>query len=161
MKILKYTVMESPVGLLKLICDDHHLVAILWDKEKINRVRLDPMKEERTHPLLLETEKQLQEYFFQKRKNFDIPIEFHGTFFQKEVWNLLKEIPYGSTWSYSQVAAKINRPTAVRAVGAAIGRNPISILVPCHRVIATTGSLTGFAGGLPRKKLLLDLEKFL
>ena len=159
MKLLKYKIISSPVGPLKLVVDDKNLIAILWDNDKINRVRLTEMIEASHDHLLLKTEKQLNEYFSHQRDHFDLPIETRGTPFQQEVWEVLNRIPYGKTYSYQEVALKINRPRAVRAVGTAIGRNPISIIVPCHRVIGTNGSLTGFAGGLPRKKLLLDLEK--
>lgn len=158
MTSLAYKIIESPVGALKIVVSDQDLVAILWDKEKLNRVRLDPMVENEKDPLILETEKQLKEYFLQERTVFDLPIKMQGTPFQKEVWELLNQIPYGSTWSYKDIALNIQRPQAVRAVGTAIGRNPISIIVPCHRVIASSGGLAGFAGGLHRKKILLDLE---
>ena len=134
------------------------LLAILWDKEKPNRVKLVQMVEDMHDPLILQTEKQIHEYFHHQRKTFDLPLKTNGTAFQKEVWEILKQIPYGNTWTYKEIAYTLGNPQAVRAVGAAIGRNPISIIIPCHRVIATNGSLTGFAGGLDRKKILLDLE---
>lgn len=158
MKLLKYKIINSPVGNLKIVVGEQVLVAILWDNEKLNRVRLDQMVEDKKDLLLLETEKQLNEYFLHQRKKFHLPIEMQGTSFQQEVWKLLNQIPYGSTWSYKDIAIKMHRPQAVRAVGAAVGRNPVSIIIPCHRVIASNGSLTGFAGGLGRKKILLDLE---
>lgn len=152
--------MQSPVGMLKLVANDQHLVAILWDKEKPSRVVIAEMEEDLNHPVLLETEKQLTEYFSNQRKSFNLPLKAKGTKFQEAVWQVLSQIPYGSTWSYKQVAEEIKHPKAVRAVGAAIGRNPISIIIPCHRVIAANGSLTGFAGGLNRKQTLLNLENF-
>ena len=158
MKLLKYKIIKSPVGSLKIVVRDKTLVAILWDNEKLNRVRLDEMIEDKKDPLILEIEKQLNEYFRQHRKEFNLPIDTRGTSFQQGVWKLLNKIPYGATWTYKDIAIKIGRPKAVRAVGAAIGRNPISIVVPCHRVIASDGSLAGFAGGIDRKKILLDLE---
>ncbi len=158
MKLLKYKIVKSPVGFLKIVVRDQTLVAILWDNEKLNRVRLDQMNEDKKDLLILEVEKQLNEYFRHQRKDFKLPMETQGTSFQQEVWQLLTQIPYSSTWTYKDIAKKINHPKAVRAVGAAIGRNPISIVIPCHRVIASNGSLTGFAGGLNRKKTLLDLE---
>lgn len=158
MKLLKYKIFKTPVGPLKIVVSDKTLVAILWDKEKLNRVKLEEMTEDNKEPLILETEKQLNEYFLNKRKKFNLPLETRGTTFQQDVWRVLNEIPYGSTWSYKDIAIKVGRPRAVRAVGTAIGRNPISIIVPCHRVIATGGGLGGFAGGLDRKKILLDLE---
>lgn len=158
MKRLKYKIIKSPVGPLKIVVEDKVLVAILWDNERLNRVRLDPMEEDENDPLILNVEKQLNEYFLNQRTHFDLPMELCGTLFQQEVWNLLNDIPFGKTCSYKEIAVKMNKPKAVRAVGAAIGRNPISIIVPCHRVVARNGNLTGFAGGLDRKKILLDLE---
>lgn len=159
MKNLKFSYLESPVGMLKLIANEKNLVAILWDNEKLNRVKLDQMEENNQHPILLKTAKELLEYFSGKRKTFSIPMEVQGTTFQKAVWEILNQIPYGETWSYKQVAELINNPKAVRAVGTAIGRNPVSIIIPCHRVIGTNGTLTGFAGGLDKKQTLLVLEK--
>lgn len=153
-----YKIVSSPVGALKIVVRNQKLVAILWDNEKLNRVKLDQMAEKGKDPLILETERQLNEYFLGQRKVFDLPIEMAGTPFQQEVWELLRQIPFGATWTYREIAQGVDRPKAVRAVGAAIGRNPVSIIVPCHRVIATNGNLTGFAGGLERKKILLDLE---
>jgi methylated-DNA-[protein]-cysteine S-methyltransferase len=157
-KSLTYKIIKSPVGALKIVVSDNALVAILWDNEKFNRVRLDQMTEDKNDSLLIEAEKQLNEYFLHQRKQFSLPIETSGTAFQQEVWKLLRAIPYGTTWSYKDIAIKIKRPGAVRAVGTAIGRNPISIIIPCHRVIASNGSLAGFAGGINRKKTLLDVE---
>src|SRR5579859_1520654 len=104
------------------------------------------------------TLRQLQAYFAGELQSFDVPLEFAGTDFQKRVWSALRAIPYGQTRSYSQIASQIGAPRAVRAVGAANGRNPIPIIVPCHRVIGASGSLVGFGGGLAWKRLLLDLE---
>lgn len=158
MKKLKFRFMESPVGILKLVANDEGLVAILWDKDKENRVRLEQMDEMNNHPFLIKTENQLKEYFNHQRERFDIPLQLIGTPFQRSVWQVLAEISYGTTWTYKQVAEKIDHPLAVRAVGTAIGRNPISIIIPCHRVIGTNGKLTGFAGGLDKKQILLQLE---
>jgi methylated-DNA-[protein]-cysteine S-methyltransferase len=155
---LIYKSILSPVGTLKLVVSDQALVAILWDNEKPNRVRLETMKENVKDFLIVEVEKQLKEYFQQQRHTFNLPLEPPGTPFQQAVWQSLLEIPFGKTCSYGEIARKIDRPEAVRAVGAAIGRNPISIVIPCHRVIAANGSLTGFAGGLHRKQTLLDIE---
>jgi methylated-DNA-[protein]-cysteine S-methyltransferase len=155
---LKYKIIKSPVGPLKIVIKDQFLAAILWDNEKPNRVKLDAMEENRSNPLILETEKQLIEYFNGQRAMFNLPLKTFGTSFQQEVWELLNQIPYGSTCSYKDIALKMQRPQAFRAIGAAVGRNPLSIVIPCHRVLATNGSLQGFAGGLERKKILLDLE---
>ncbi len=150
--------MKSPVGRLKIVGTDAALVAVLWEKEKEGRVRLEKLEKSARHSLLLEAEKQLKEYFSGTRKEFDLPLEALGTPFQKKVWEALKRIPFGKTQSYSQLAQKIGAPKASRAVGAAIGRNPISIIVPCHRVIGKSGKLTGFAGGLEAKEILLKTE---
>jgi methylated-DNA-[protein]-cysteine S-methyltransferase len=109
--------------------------------------------------VLVETERQLGEYFAGKRRTFDVPLSFSGSDFQKQVWGALLTIPFGETRSYGEIALQVGRPTASRAVGAANGRNPISIIAPCHRIVGATGKLTGFAGGLDAKKYLLELEQ--
>jgi methylated-DNA-[protein]-cysteine S-methyltransferase len=149
---------DSPVGTLKLVATDAGLAAILWPNDDPARVRLGEPVESDTHPVLLETERQLREYFDGRRKVFDLKLDFSGTQFQRQVWEALLTIPYGETRSYAQIARQIGRPDAVRAVGAANGRNPISIVTPCHRVIGSSGKLTGFAGGLETKAFLLALE---
>jgi methylated-DNA-[protein]-cysteine S-methyltransferase len=111
------------------------------------------------HPLLLEAGKQLSAYFAGQFREFDLPLEMHGTDFQLRVWNQLRKIPYGETRSYGDLARALGAPAAVRAVGAANGANPIAIVVPCHRVIGSNGTLTGYGGGLPLKKRLLELER--
>lgn len=108
--------------------------------------------------VLARASEQLHEYFEGRRRLFDLPLDLVGTPFQREVWQALLEIPPGATRTYGEIAARIGRPSAVRAVGGAIGRNPVSIVVPCHRVIGSDGSLTGFGGGLPRKRALLGIE---
>ncbi|MGZ3633505.1 MAG: methylated-DNA--[protein]-cysteine S-methyltransferase [Parachlamydiaceae bacterium] len=158
MSLLKYQCIQSPVGILKIVVNDHALLAILWENEKLGRIRLDSMLEEHGNALILEAEKQLNDYFSRRRDAFNIPVETIGTPFQLKVWEALRKIPYGATCSYKDIALKIGHPKAVRAVGTAIGRNPISIMIPCHRVIASNGTLAGFAGGLDRKKMLLDIE---
>jgi len=114
--------------------------------------------EKKETALIKKAAKQLSEYFSGKRKEFDLPLSFTGTDFQKKVWSALLTIPYGETRSYGQIAAQIGNPKASRAVGMANNRNPISILCPCHRVIGADGSLTGYGGGLEAKKFLLELE---
>lgn len=153
-----YKTVQSPVGALKLVASDRGLAAILWEKDDPQRVRLGALTEDKNHPLLLETERQLRDYFAGKRTTFSVPFDFAGTAFQKQVWEALMAIPFGKTPSYGEIARQIGRPKAARAVGAAIGRNPISIIVPCHRVIGSNGKLTGFAGGLETKASLLKLE---
>jgi methylated-DNA-[protein]-cysteine S-methyltransferase len=151
-------IVPSPVGALKLVASDRGLAAILWENDDPARVRLGPLTEDPGHPLLAETERQLSEYFAGRRKAFDLPLDFQGTEFQKRVWAALLAIPFGETRSYAEIARSLGRPGAARAVGAANGRNPISIVAPCHRVIGTGGALTGFAGGLEAKRRLLGLE---
>ncbi|MGF6767908.1 methylated-DNA-[protein]-cysteine S-methyltransferase [Paraburkholderia sp. GAS199] len=153
-----YKVVPSPVGKLTLVASASALVAILWEKERPGRVRLGSMVEASDDATLLEVERQLGQYFKGERNKFDVPLQFIGTEFQKKVWSALLEIPYGETRTYGEIAVKIGNPKAVRAVGAANGRNPISIIAPCHRVIGSSGELTGFAGGLDTKETLLVLE---
>ncbi|MGY6126903.1 MULTISPECIES: methylated-DNA--[protein]-cysteine S-methyltransferase [Paraburkholderia] len=153
-----YKRVASPVGILTLVAEGPALTAILWQNERPGRVRLGPMREAKDDPVLTSTECQLSEYFTGGRERFDLPLAFSGTEFQKKVWNALLSIPYGETRTYGDIAKQIGQPTAVRAVGAANGRNPVSIIAPCHRVIGSAGQLTGFAGGLPAKEVLLTLE---
>jgi methylated-DNA-[protein]-cysteine S-methyltransferase len=156
--MLFYKEMESPVGKLKLVASTNALVAILWERERPNRIKLVMPKCEPQQPVLLKTERQLKEYFTGTRKEFHIPLEPAGTEFQKKVWRALQEIPFGQTRSYRELAKSIGSAKAVRAVGAANGRNPLSIVVPCHRVVGANGALTGFAGGLEVKAKLLAHE---
>ena len=149
---------DSPVGVLKLVANDISLIAVLWENETPNRVRLAELIENKQHPILLETKKQLSEYFEGQRKIFDLPLDFEGTEFQQKVWQALLTIPFGETRSYKDIAEQIGNVKAVRAVGAANGKNPISIIAPCHRVVGANGKLVGFAGGLENKDVLLKLE---
>jgi methylated-DNA-[protein]-cysteine S-methyltransferase len=153
-----YKTMTSPVGELKLVASDKGLAAILWEHDNPRRVRFARVSEDNNHPVLVEAERQLKDYFSGKRKSFSVKLDFQGTEFQKKVWAALLTIPFGETRSYGQIAKQIQNPKAVRAVGAANGKNPISIIAPCHRVIGSTGKLTGFAGGLEAKARLLALE---
>lgn len=155
---LAATIFPSPVGRLTLIASDAGLVAVLWENDRPNRVRLEASVPNERHPMLVETARQLEEYFVRERAVFSVPLDARGTPFQKQVWNALLTIPHGETRTYGELARQLGNPTATRAVGAANGRNPISILVPCHRVIGSSGSLTGFAGGLDAKARLLALE---
>lgn len=153
-----YKEMDSPVGRLKLVASDKGLAAILWENDNPNRIRVRTYTENNTHPLLLEVERQLKEYFAGKRTSFSLELDPVGTDFQIAVWNILSTIPFGETRTYMGIAKQLGNTKAVRAVGAANGRNPISIVVPCHRVIGSSGELTGFAGGLEAKAALLSLE---
>lgn len=152
-------VIDSPVGQLKLVASERGLAAILWENDNPRRVPLGEVLESDDHPILLETERQLREYFAGQRKEFALPLDFRGTEFQRRVWAALLTIPFGETRSYAQIAQQIGCPAAVRAVGAANGRNPLSIIAPCHRVVGSNGKLTGFAGGLENKAQLLSMER--
>jgi methylated-DNA-[protein]-cysteine S-methyltransferase len=159
--MLSYKEMGSAVGKLKLVANANALVAILWERERANRIKLAMLKCDLQQPILLEAERQLEEYFSGTRKEFNLPLEPAGTEFQKKVWQALREIPFGQTRSYLDLAKSIGSVKAVRAVGAANGKNPLSIVVPCHRVLGADGALTGFAGGLEVKAKLLALEGYL
>lgn len=150
--------MQSPVGRLTLIASDKGLAAVLWENDNPGRVHATADTEDDGHPVLKEAERQLNEYFQGKRSCFQLQLDPIGTRFQKKVWDALSTIPYGETRSYGQIAHQLGNPNAVRAVGAANGRNPLSIILPCHRVVGATGKLTGFAGGLEAKASLLSLE---
>jgi methylated-DNA-[protein]-cysteine S-methyltransferase len=153
-----YKIMVSPVGALTLVGSDRGLAAVLWENDRPGRVRLNIVGEDRDHPVLIEAERQLHEYFTGGRTVFTVPLDFVGTAFQIEVWRALLDIPFGETRSYGDIATRLGKPSAMRAVGAANGKNPISIIAPCHRVIGADGELTGFAGGLDTKAFLLALE---
>ncbi len=155
---LAWKTMRSPVGELKLVASGRGLTAILWENDVPTRVRLGEMHEETAHPVLVEAERQLTEYFGRERTAFSLPLDFRGADFQKRVWQELLTIPYGETRSYGDIARRLGNAQACRAVGAANGRNPISIVAPCHRVVGSNGKLTGFAGGLEAKAFLLRLE---
>jgi methylated-DNA-[protein]-cysteine S-methyltransferase len=156
---LVYKMIESPVGRLKLVASDKGLVAVLWEDDSPRRVRLSELVADERHPVIVETERQLGEYFAGRRREFSVALDMRGTRFQRDVWEALLAIPFGETRSYGQLAKQLGNPRATRAVGAANGRNPVSIIVPCHRVIGSSGRLTGFAGGLDVKARLLSLEK--
>jgi methylated-DNA-[protein]-cysteine S-methyltransferase len=148
--------MPTPVGILTLVASDTGLAAILWEDDDPRRVRLNHAPGD--NDLLRKAERQLGEYFAGTRRAFNLPLDFTGTDFQKAVWQALLTIPFGETRSYAQIARQIGKPRAVRAVGAANGKNPLSIVAPCHRVIGSNDKLTGFAGGLDAKAHLLGLE---
>lgn len=149
-----WATMPSPVGELLLRTDGKHLSAISFSPFRPPSWDAEP-----THPVLVRAREQLDEYFGGQRRDFDIPLSATGTPFQQQVWAALRTIPYGGTTSYGEIARGLGLPAgASRAVGAANGANPIAIMVPCHRVIGSNGSLTGYAGGLHRKQLLLALE---
>lgn len=149
---------SSPVGALKLIARDTGLSAVLWENDDPKRVRVGELIGAPEHPILIQTERELREYLAGKRTSFSVPLDATGTEFQKKAWAALLTIPYGETRSYGTLAKQLGNPKASRAFGAANGRNPISIIVPCHRAIGSDGALTGFAGGLEAKRYLLALE---
>lgn len=156
---LAQALFPSPVGDLTLVASSSGLVAILWEDDDPGRVRLAARQDGRDHPVLTMAMAQLTDYFAGARCAFSVPLDFRGTPFQQMVWAALLTIPFGETRSYGDIARAIGRPKASRAVGAANGRNPISIIAPCHRVIGANGALTGFAGGVETKRWLLDFER--
>jgi methylated-DNA-[protein]-cysteine S-methyltransferase len=148
----------SPLGPMTVAAHDTALVGVWFDGQQ-HQPGFDAWTPTDAHPILREATRQLQDYFAGQRKTFDLPLDFQtGTPFQQAVWCALCDIPRGTTVSYGTISQRIGKPTAVRAVGAAIGRNPLGIVVPCHRVVGANGSLTGYAGGLDRKIALLTLE---
>ena len=144
-----YDYVNSPAGVIEIAADDDHVRQIEFVKKAGAR---------KGNKLTREAAKQVREYFAGKREKFDLPLAQEGTDFQQAVWRALQSIPYGATRSYADIAKKVGRPKAVRAVGAANGQNKIAIVVPCHRVIGANGTLTGYAGGLDKKEVLLKLE---
>lgn len=151
-------VMDSPVGPLTLVAGGDGLRAVLWAGDDPRRVPLGPVTDDPDHPVLGEARRQLDGYFTGTLRHFALPLAFHGTAFQKRVWAELLLIPYGETRSYGEIARRLGDPRLMRAVGAANGRNPLSIVAPCHRVVGAAGELTGFAGGVAAKAFLLRLE---
>jgi methylated-DNA-[protein]-cysteine S-methyltransferase len=152
-----FTYFDSPIGRLLLTTDGTALTGLYMEPSR-KAQSTDGWAEDITVAPLAPAVRQLTEYFAGDRREFDLPLHFRGTAFQTRVWRELVEIPYGHTWSYGELAKRIDKPSASRAVGLANGRNPISILVPCHRVIGADGSLTGYGGGLERKRWLLAHE---
>ncbi len=149
------TVVDSPIGLLTLVATEGVLSG-LYMVDQRHRPALELPRDDHALPA---ARQQLAAYFAGELKDFDVPVALAGTPFQQQVWEALKTIPYGDTWSYGELAARLGRPAASRAVGLANGRNPVSVVVPCHRVVGSNGSLTGYGGGLARKTWLLALER--
>jgi methylated-DNA-[protein]-cysteine S-methyltransferase len=152
-----YRIIDSPIGLLTLVGDGDALCGLHME-DQAHQPSVSPAwrRDDRAFPKAVE---QVAAYFSGDLTEFDVPLRLEGTPFQRRVWDALCEIPYGETQSYGQVAARIGRPTAFRAVGLANGRNPVAVIVPCHRVIGANGSLVGYGGGLDRKVRLLELER--
>ncbi|HEY9378976.1 MAG TPA: methylated-DNA--[protein]-cysteine S-methyltransferase [Jiangellaceae bacterium] len=151
-----WTTVDSPLGQLLLTADEEGITGLHMDSDAYGNQPGAEWVEDASR--FDKARRQLEEYFAGTRTEFDLPLRPAGTPFQHEVWAALQTIPYGEVRSYGEIAAQIGRPGASRAVGLANGRNPIAVIVPCHRVIGASGSLTGYGGGLPRKRLLLDLE---
>ena len=146
------------LGELLLVATSTHLVGIHFRNQKNGPKLARDWVLNPGHPILRQAGAEIQEYLNGKRTSFSVPISFEGTGFQREIWRQIALIPFGQTISYSELAHRANAPKAVRAAGAATGRNPLGIIVPCHRVIGKNGSMTGFAGGLDRKRNLLKIE---
>lgn len=156
--MIYYTEHRSPVGTLLLAATAKGLSGLYFEEHKYFKGK-EGWQQDDSHALLKQAACQLDEYFSRQRKAFDLSLDLSGTPFQRAVWQELMEIPFGRTGSYAQHALRIGNPAAVRAVGTAIGRNPVSIIVPCHRIIGAAGGLAGYAGGLERKRYLLALEE--
>lgn len=162
MNTMYYTEIESPVGLLTLCGTKHGLAGLYMESHRHSPEEIERLNWKRDDSYFVDVRMQLAAYFAGKRQSFDVQIDREavgGTDFQRRVWAGLEAIPYGITISYGELARRIENPAAVRAVGLANGRNPISIIVPCHRVIGANGKLTGYGGGLDRKEALLALER--
>ncbi|WP_373997969.1 methylated-DNA--[protein]-cysteine S-methyltransferase [Bdellovibrio bacteriovorus] len=154
----KQFLMKSSVGPLHIVASEKGLQGIFWKKQDLPLDALNDVKHPAV-PFILKTQKQIEEYLKGERQEFDVALDIIGTDFQKKVWEHLQKIPYGKTCSYKEIAVALGDANASRAVGTANGKNPISIIVPCHRVISSDGTLGGYAGGLPTKSFLLNLEQ--
>lgn len=155
-KQISYGIYESPIGMLSISCTEDGVKAVGFGRE--NAEQNPGTQSSKADEMLKKTIGELEEYFEGKRKTFTVPCVMEGTEFQKKVWEALTEIPYGETRSYKEIAVQVGNPKASRAVGMANHRNPIAIIVPCHRVVGANGKLTGYAGGLDIKEKLLELE---
>ncbi len=152
--------LDSPIGRLRLVATDEGLSHLLFDQQADEDPDSDgDPAETDNHPVLAAATTQLAEYFAGRRQEFDIPLDLTGTEFQRAAWSALASVPFGETRSYRQQAEAIGRPKAVRAIGAANGKNPVPIVLPCHRIVGSDGSLTGYGGGLPIKEFLLNHEQ--
>jgi methylated-DNA-[protein]-cysteine S-methyltransferase len=156
--MIRYTYLDSPLGRMLLSANEAALTGVYFVGQKYEAVPRQDWIEDANDAVLQQASTQLKEYFAGERTHFDLPLAPSGTPFQRSVWHALERIPSGTTRSYGELAKSVGAPHGVRATGAAVGRNPISVVIPCHRVIGSTGSLTGYAGGLERKRALLALE---
>lgn len=145
---------QTELGVLQAVVEDNCLIELKKAPDDLT----DFQQHDAPHPLCQRTEEQVREYLAHQRTQFDLPLAPKGTAFQKSIWQALCTVPYGETRSYKDICRLINHPSAARAVGAAIGRNPIWIIIPCHRIIGSNGALTGYAGGLDMKRALLEIE---
>jgi methylated-DNA-[protein]-cysteine S-methyltransferase len=153
-----FSVIKSPLDDLMLVADDSALIGLYFVGCSHIPSASKHWTRQAQHPVLRRAEKQLAEYFGAKRKSFALPLRLNGTDFQQRVWREIEQIPYGETINYSDLAKRAGAPLAIRATGTTTGRNPVSIIIPCHRVVGKNGSMCGFAGGLERKRYLLELE---
>jgi methylated-DNA-[protein]-cysteine S-methyltransferase len=154
-----FNIVESPIDPLMIVSDGEFLTGLFMDHPRYGPAKAEGFEQDKGLPVLRETQRQLNAFFAGELREFDLPLRGAGTEFQNQVWGLLRTIPFGQTWSYRELAKRTGDSKASRAVGAANGRNPIAVIVPCHRVIGADGSLTGFGGGLPRKAKLLGFER--
>jgi len=153
-----YSILKSTVGDLLLVADETHLIGIYFSGEKHAPATRD-WKRNPDHTVLKQTARELDEYFNGTRTTFSVPLRYDGTKFQQEIWRQISQIPFGKTISYTELAKRAGAPSAPRAAGTATGQNPLSIIIPCHRVVGRNGGLRGYAGGLDRKRHLLEVEK--
>ena len=159
-RIMKsYNTIKTPMGDLMLVANTSELIGLYFAGCDHIPAELKQWKRDARHPILRQANVQLQEYFKGKRTEFSLPLHVTGTDFQERVWRQIALVPYGKTISYADLAHKAGKPKAVRAAGTNTGRNPLSIVIPCHRVIGKNGGITGYAGGLDKKRYLLELEK--
>ena len=151
---------KAPFGTLTVVASERGVRYCMFDNESHPK-QLDGLNiiDDASHISIANAVKQVKEYLAGTRLEFDLPLDLHGTEFQQQAWRSLAQVPYGKTWSYAQQAASIGRPAATRAIGAANGRNPVAVILPCHRIIGANGALTGFGGGLPVKQWLLEHER--
>ena len=156
--MIGYTRIESPLGAMLATSDGRSLTGLYFVGQKYEPIRRASWRPAPDRTLFVEVREQLEGYFAGRLTRFEVPVETAGTQFQKKVWELLTSIPYGAMATYSDLARQLGRPEAARAVGTAVSRNPVSLIVPCHRVVGKNGALTGYAGGLDKKRALLDLE---
>jgi methylated-DNA-[protein]-cysteine S-methyltransferase len=154
-----YDIFVSSLGKITIAADENHVTELHIEEDRYFNNVPPSWKQNSNHPLLNKAMQEITEYFNNQRTEFDLPLSFKGTIFQEKVWNAILEIPYGKTITYKMLAEKIGSPKAIRAVGTAVGRNPICIIIPCHRILASDGSLGGYVAGLKRKEKLLSLEK--